>query len=147
MRKVLLITMLLVMLLPLIAQSDIPRPNFSPYANNGSSFLGLNKLSMSHSLGFQAGTSSTGEGYYLSLYTNHLKYKFNPKLEMNLDLNFVNYGGFDTGSKFELDNANYSRVIPEFSLRYTPRDNIQIQLQMISGSILNPYKNNYLQNW
>ena len=66
---------------------------------------------------------------------------------MNLDLNFVNYGGFDTSSKFELDNANYSRVIPEFSLRYTPRDNIQIQLQMISGSILNPYKNNYLQNW
>ena len=41
----------------------------------------------------------------------------------------------------------YKRQIPEFSLRYTPRDNIQIQFQMISGSILNPYKNNYLQNW
>ena len=147
MRKVLLITMLLVMLLPLIAQSDIPRPNFSPYNNNGSSLLNWNKLSLSHSLGFQAGTASTGEGYYLSLYTNHLKYKFNPKLEMNLDLNFVNYGGFNTASKLELDNANYSRIIPEFSLRYTPRDNIQIQFQMISGSILNPYKNSYLQNW
>jgi len=52
MRKVFLITMLLLILLPLTAQSNIPRPNFSPYNNNGSSLLNWNKLSMSHSLGF-----------------------------------------------------------------------------------------------
>ncbi|HNX03634.1 MAG TPA: hypothetical protein PKM71_08220, partial [Candidatus Cloacimonas sp.] len=87
MKQVVLITMLLAVLIPLTAQIEFPRPNLSPYTNNGSSLLNMDKLTIDHSLGFQAGTSSVGDGYYLSLYTNHLKYTFNPKLEMNLDLN------------------------------------------------------------
>lgn len=93
MKKLILITTLSIFLLPLMAQIEFPRPNLNPYSSNGgNSLLNLEKLSMSHSMGFEAGTSSTGYGYYLSRYTNHLKYNFNPKLELDLDLNFVNVG-------------------------------------------------------
>jgi len=147
MKQVLLITMLIAVLIPLTAQIELPRPSLSPYTNNSSTLLNMDKLTINHSLGFQAGTSSLGDGYYLSLYTNHLKWTFNPKLEMNLDLNFVNYGGFTASSKYKLNDANYSRVIPEFSMRYTPRDNIKIQFSIIQGAYLNPDTNNWLQNW
>jgi len=135
MRKLMLTFLLLLSLMPLLAQINLPRPNFSPYTGNGNSLLSLNKLSMRHSMGFEAGTSSLGEGYYLSRYTNHLMYSFNPKLEMNLDLNFVNFGSLNTTDKFELNKDNSSKVIPEFSLRYKPTDSILIQVQMVQGGL------------
>ena len=148
MKKLILITTLSIFLLPLMAQIEFPRPNLNPYSSNGgNSLLNLEKLSMSHSMGFEAGTSSTGYGYYLSRYTNHLKYNFNPKLELDLDLNFVNVGGFNTSSKFEFNNDNSSRVIPEYSLSYKPRDNVQIQCQMLYGPYLNPYKDSWYRSW
>jgi hypothetical protein len=135
MRKTILTFILLLSLMPLLAQIDLPRPNFNPYTSTGNSLLSLNKLSMRHSMGFEAGTSSLGEGYYLSRYTNHLMYSFNPKLELNLDLNFVSFGSLNTTNKFELNKDNSSKVIPEFSLRYKPTDNILVQVQMVQGGL------------
>jgi len=63
--------------LPLAAQIDLPKPDFSLMPRSGGSLLDMSRLSMSHSLGFEAGSSSWG-GYYMSNYTNHLKYKFSP---------------------------------------------------------------------
>lgn len=146
MRKLLIILALTVLLLPLAAQIDLPRPNFSPYTSNSPSLLNLENLSMSHSMGFEAGTSSMGDGYYLSRYTNHLKYKFNPKLELDLDLNFVNFGSVDTANKWELNSDNASKVIPEFSLRYKPTDSISINVQMVHGGLYN-YNRNSWNNW
>ncbi len=141
MKKLFISLSLMLLLLPLIAQVDLPRPNFSPYTNTGTSLLSMNNLSMRHSMGFEAGTSSGGEGYYLSRYTNHLKYKFNPKLELDLDLNFVNFGSLNTSQRFELNKDNDSKVIPEFSLRYKPTDSVLIQVQMVQGGLYQAYRN------
>ena len=130
MQKLLLSLIICLCVMPLIAQIDIPRPNLNPFSNGQSSLMSMDKLSMSHSMGFQAGTSSSGDGYYLSRYTNHLKYQFNPKLELDLDLNFVNFGSMNTSSKLEMNSDNASKVIPEFSLKYKPSDSILIQVQM-----------------
>ena len=132
MRTLILSLAMTLLLLPLAAQIDIPRPDFNPFSGSGNSLLSMDRLSMSHSMGFQAGTSSSGDGYYLSRYTNHLKYKFNPKLEMDLDLNFVNFGSVNTSSKFSMNDDNSNKVIPEFSLRYKPSDSVLIQVQMVN---------------
>jgi hypothetical protein len=98
-------------------------------------------------MGFQAGTSSIGEGYYLSRYTNHIQYKFNPKLELDLDLNFVNYGSVDTSSKFSMNDDNSNKLIPEFSLRYKPSDSILIQVQMNHGGYATQTRKAWYETW
>jgi len=117
-------------ILPLMAQYDIPRPDFNPFSLHSPM---LQKLSMSHSMGFEAGSSSRGDGYYLSRYTNHLSYAFSPKLELDLDLNFVNFGSLNTSQSFSLNDDNDSKVLPEFSLRYRPSDSMTFELKMSQG--------------
>jgi len=146
MMKLVLIIALSVLLLPLAAQIDLPRPNFSPYTSNSPSLLNMENLSISHSMGFEAGTSSLGDGYYLSRYTNHMKYKFNPKLELDLNLNFVNFGSVDTANRCELNSDNASKIIPEFSLRYKPTDSISINVQMVHGGMADYYRSSW-NNW
>lgn len=129
MKKLLLITALSLMLLPLLAQISMPRPDFNPYSLKSS----LPNLNMSHSMGFQAGTSSSGSGYYLSRYTNHLSYKLSPKMDLDVDLNFVNFGSMNTGSSFSLNDDNDTKLLPEFSLRYQPKENMSFELRMGQG--------------
>lgn len=137
--KLMLIGLLsLLMILPLMAQTDLTRPSFNPYQSGGSSLLDLNRISMNHSMGFSAGVSSGGNGYYLSRYTNHLKYRFNPKLDLELDLNFVNFGS--TSSSFEFNDDNSSKIIPEFKLNYRPSDSVQLQIEFRQG---NPWFQDY----
>ena len=129
MKKLLLITALSLMLLPLLAQINMPRPDFNPYSLKSS----LPNLNMSHSMGFQAGTSSSGSGYYLSRYTNHLSYKLSPKMDLDVDLNFVNFGSMNTGSSFSSNDDNDTKLLPEFSLRYQPKENMSFELRMGQG--------------
>ncbi|GAB1468451.1 hypothetical protein MASR2M64_11790 [Candidatus Cloacimonadota bacterium] len=147
MRKLMISLLLMLLLLPLAAQIDLPRPNMNPFRSTGSALFAPNKIQMSHSLGFQAGTSSTGDGYYLSRYTNHIMYKFNPKLEMNLDLNFVNYGGMNTSDKFTLNKDNANTIIPEFSLRYRPTDSVLIEVQMHQGGYFAQNRKPWYETW
>lgn len=134
MKNLLIALIMTVAILPLMAQYDIPRPDFNPFTLQSSA---LNNLSMSHSMGFEAGTSSAGSGYYLSRYTNHMKYQFTPKLELDLDLNFVNYGSMNTQQSFSLNDDNDSKVLPEFSLRYRPSDSMTFEIKMSQG-LLHP---------
>lgn len=127
MKKLILATLLVVLAAyPLLAQIDFPKPNLNPF--KGSSLLIPNKLSMSHSMGFEAGTASGGNGYYLSRYTNHISYKFNPKLALDLDLNFVNFGSTSTMSGISFNQDNKSKILPEFSLSYKPSDSVSFEL-------------------
>ncbi len=112
--------------LPVFAQTDYTPLDMNPF-HRGSLF-GSNKLSMSHSLGFEAGTSSNGYGYYLSRYTNHIGYKFSSKLDLDIDLNLVNFGSADIGKGISFNSDNKSRIIPEFSLRYKPSDSVSLEL-------------------
>lgn len=130
MKNLLILVLMTVAILPLMAQYDIPRPDFNPFSMSSSM---LNKLSMSHSMGFEAGSSSGGNGYYLSRYTNHLKYALSPKLDLDLDLNFVNFGSMNTSKSFSLNEDNDSKILPEFSLRYRPSDSMTFELKMSQG--------------
>ena len=127
MKKLILVTLFVALaVLPLLAQIDFPKPNLNPFMKGG--FLQSNKLSMSHSMGFEAGSSSTGSGYYLSRYTNHISYSFNPKLALDLDLNFINFGSTNTSSGISFNQDNNSKIVPEFSLHYKPSDSVSFEL-------------------
>ena len=126
MKAILTAILVLLLTLPLAAQLSLPKPALSPYAAQGNSLLDVARLSMRHSMGFSAGYSGQG-GYYLSRYTNHLQYAFSPQLELDLDLNLINYG--TAGSGFQLNSDNKSRVTPEFKLSYRPSDKTLIQVE------------------
>lgn len=117
----------LLILAPLSAQIDMSRLELNPFMRKA---LAPNKLQISHSMGFEAGASSSGDGYYLSRYTNHINYKFNPKLELDLDLNFVNFGSATTNSGLNFNDDNRSKILPEFSLRYRPSDSVSLEIRM-----------------
>ena len=131
--KVILIGILSLMLsLPLLAQIDMPKPILNPYRGSGSPLISLDRLSMNHSMGFEAGMSSAGSGYYLSRYTNHIRYNLNPKLDLELDLSLVNYGS--ANSKLGFGSDNTTRVIPEFKLNYRPSESVNLSLEFRQGS-------------
>ncbi len=105
-------------------------PFFSPNLKlNG--FLNPDNLQMNHTMSFMSGFSSGGDGFYRSTYTNHLHYTFHPKLDLQVDLNFVNYGTANWDNSFSIqgNKDNASAVIPEFSLNYRPSDNTSIRIE------------------
>ncbi|MDD4223090.1 MAG: hypothetical protein PHD87_00690 [Candidatus Cloacimonetes bacterium] len=131
--KVTLIGILALLLsLPLLAQIDMPKPDLNPYKGSKAPLLSLDRLSMSHSMGFEAGTSSAGGGFYLSRYTNRIRYAFNPKLDLELDLSLVNFGS--TSSKLEFNSDNSTKVIPEFRLNYRPSDSVNLSVEFRQGA-------------
>lgn len=138
---------LILLMLPLAAQIDFPRPNLNPFRGSQNSLMNIDKMAMSHSMGFEAGTSSGGDGYYLSRYTNHIKYKFNPKLELDLDLNFVNFGSMNTRNKLSFNEDNANKLIPEFALRYRPTDSIKIEIQMSQGGYQYRPRRAWYESW
>ena len=127
MKKLLLGIIILTLSLPIFAQIDLPKPDFNPYRQGEPGLLSLNRFSMNHSMGFSAGVSSLGSGYYLSRYTNQINYAFSPKLNLELDLSLVNYG--TTGAKLEFNSDNNTQVIPEFKLNYRPSDSMNLSIE------------------
>jgi hypothetical protein len=65
-----------------------------------------------------------------------MKYQFSPKLELDLDLNFVNFGSMNTGSKFSVNDDNRNKILPEFSLRYKPSDSVNFEIRMSQGLLM-----------
>ncbi|MFA7543854.1 MAG: hypothetical protein WCY84_05715 [Candidatus Cloacimonadaceae bacterium] len=130
MKKILAIIALSLVLMPLVAQYALPKPSFSPYSMKKA----LPNLNMSHSMGFEAGSSSKGEGYYLSRYTNHINYALSPNLGLKLDLNFVNIGGLNTSKSLNFGKDNESMILPDFSLHYQPKENLSFELRV--GKVL-----------
>lgn len=127
MKKILLLLCGMVLIsLPLMAQIDLPKPNFSVMQSKPAGFFDPSRLKMSHSLGFETMLSSHG-GSYLSRYTNHLNYRLNPKLDLKLDLSVINYGS--SSPSFKLNDDNRSRIIPSFSVDYRPTDSIKLEFR------------------
>jgi hypothetical protein len=130
MKKLLLILILLISLQLLLSQENIfTRPSFNGDLSSNS-LLNPYKLKMTHSVGFMAGTSSNGLGFYESRYTNLINYEFNPKLSLALDLNFVNFGSITSSKNFSIESNedNKTKIQPEFSLTYKPTDSISINI-------------------
>jgi len=130
MKRVYITIMLTLVTIALFARFDLPKPDLNPFSSGSmNDLLNPNRLKMTHSMGFQAGTSSHGGGYYLSRYTNHIKYEFNPRLTLDLNLNFINYGTASTRNSVQFNDDNKSRILPEFSLSYKPTDSLSFQIR------------------
>ncbi|HPR16717.1 MAG TPA: hypothetical protein PLD62_00560 [Candidatus Cloacimonadota bacterium] len=95
------------------------------------SFLNKNNLSMSNSASFTGGYSTNNQSYYQSVYTNHLNYRFNSKLDLKLDLNFVNFGTatYKSGIEFAGNDDNQSKVLPNLQLNWKPSETTSITIQ------------------
>jgi hypothetical protein len=139
MKKLLLVLLVVAIGGVLLAQNNIFSPGLFNPSDNGNALINPFKLKMRHSMGFSAGSSSTGAGFYESRYTNHISYMFNPKLNLEMDLNFVNYGSTSMNKSFDFstNDDNKSRIIPEFSLTYKPTDSIIMQVEY--RNMHNPY--------
>ncbi|MCK4653656.1 MAG: hypothetical protein KAU01_04350 [Candidatus Cloacimonetes bacterium] len=105
------------------------------------SFMNPDKFTMNHSITFMSGFSSNNQGYYQSVYTNHLKYQFSSKLNLQVDLNFVNFGTatYQSGFKFEGNNDNMSKVLPNFQLNYNPTKNTKFTIEFKQHASPNYY--------
>ena len=95
------------------------------------SVINMNNLTINHSMSFSSSFSSNSQSAYESVYTNHLNYEFSPKLNLKVDLNFVNYGSamYQGGIEFDGNNDNTSRVLPNFQLNYNPSDNVKFVIE------------------
>lgn len=95
------------------------------------SMLNMNNLTMNHSMSFGSSFSSNGQSNYESVYTNHLRYNFNSKLNLSIDLNFVNFGSatHQGGIEFDGNNDNTSKVLPNFQLNYNPSENVKFIIE------------------
>lgn len=143
MKKIALLVLILIFIQILSAEFS-PRI-YNPTLNTPSLF-NLNNIKMSHTISFSAGVNSDNFSYYQSVYTNHIFYRINSKLDLNLDLSFVNFGTatFDRGFQIEGNNDNSSRIIPEFSLNYRPSRNfnIVVEYRNLGSGYFNPYYQN-----
>jgi hypothetical protein len=95
------------------------------------SFINQNKIDMNHSITFSGGVSSSDQSFYQSVYTNHISYQLHPKLNLNVDLNFVNYGTatYQSGIEFEGNNDNASKVLPNFQLNWKPSESTSVTIE------------------
>lgn len=110
--------------------------NSTPYMNlNG--ILNPQNMRMNHTMSFMTGVSSGGAGFYRSVYTNHLFFDLHPKVNLNVDLNFVNYGTNQWNDSFSVkaNDDNTSRFLPEFSLQYQPSSNTSIRIEFRSMDV------------
>lgn len=95
------------------------------------SMINMNNLTINHSISFSSSISSNSQSAYESVYTNHLNYKFSSKLNLKVDLNFINYGSatYQGGIEFDGNNDNTSRILPNFQLNYNPSENVKFIIE------------------
>ncbi len=124
MKKVLIIIILITSMMSLNA--EIINNAFTPELLMPS-MINMNNLTMNHSVSFSSSISSNSQSAYESVYTNHLNYKFSPKLNLKVDLNFVNFGSamYKGGIEFDGNNDNTSKILPNFQLNYNPSENVK----------------------
>ena len=115
----------------IIAQDLTPPQNAPSSIFAFPSSLPLNNLRMSQSISFSTTyNSGTKSAYYLSNFCSSFKLPLSDKLNLALDLNFVNYGKFSSSSPL-ISNEN-TKILPNFSLDYTPTENLRLHVEIIS---------------
>ncbi|MEA2095429.1 MAG: hypothetical protein U9P73_01880 [Candidatus Cloacimonadota bacterium] len=127
MKKIMLIALLI---LAFSLNADIINSAFTPELLTPS-MINMNNLTINHSISFSSSISSNSQSAYESIYTNHLNYKFSSKLNLKVDLNFINYGSatYQGGIEFDGNNDNTSRILPNFQLNYNPSENVKFIIE------------------
>jgi len=143
MKKVVLIIILITYMM--ILNAEIVNSAFSPELLMPS-MINMNNLSINHSMSFNSSISSNSQSAYESVYTNHLNYKFSSKLDLKVDLNFVNFGSatHQGGIEFDGNNDNTSKVLPNFQLNYNPSENVKFIIEFRQYN--SPFERNSLFN-
>ncbi len=147
MKKIYILALLILITSMAWAQVSFPRPDFNPFRVTENTLFNPNQMTVSHSMGFEAGASSSGNAFYLSRYTNHIHYQFNPKLEMQIDLNFINYGSATTSNSIQINDDNKSSVLPNFSLSYKPSDNVRVDFRFEQAYSPDYYNRHWYGQW
>ncbi len=115
----------------ILAQELTPQQNAPSSLFSFPSTLPINNLKMSQSISFSTTyNSGTKSAYYLSNFCSSFKLPLSEKLNLALDLNFVNYGKFGVSSPL-ISNEN-TKVLPNFSLDYAPTQNLRLHIEFNS---------------
>ena len=127
MKRIMLIALLI---LAFNLNAEIINSAFTPELLTPS-MINMNNLTINHSISFSSSISSNSQSAYESVYTNHLNYKFSSKLNLKVDLNFINYGSatYQGGIEFDGNNNNTSRILPNFQLNYNPSENVKFIIE------------------
>ncbi|MBU1100519.1 MAG: hypothetical protein KKA84_08960 [Bacteroidetes bacterium] len=97
-------------------------------------FINPENFSMSHS--FSASYSAfSGHAVSLGVYTNSMKYKFNDKMNIEVDASLVNSPYNTLGDAFT-NNIN-GFYISRAELNYAPSENMEIKLQFFNSPLGN----------
>jgi len=137
MKRITVLLILICSIIVLQAQTTPFQPtNLFGSSTWQSSLLNPSKLHMSHSASFSTSMFNQ-QSIYQSVYTNHLQYQFSPKLSMNLNLNFVNYGSASWKKNMNLsgNGDNQNKIVPEFSLLYQPSKTFSIRFEYQQQSL------------
>lgn len=127
MKRIMLVTLLI---LAFSLNAEIINSAFTPELLMPS-MMNMNNLTINHSMSFSSSISSNSQSAYESVYTNHINYKFSPKLNLKVDLNFINFGTatYQGGIEFDGNNDNTSRVLPNFQLNYKPSETMNFTIE------------------
>jgi hypothetical protein len=89
-------------------------------------FSQLHNIETSQSFSFSTlYNSSTKSSLYISNFQNRFTYSPLPNLNLELDLNAVQYGSFNSSS-------GDAKILPNFRLDYFPTDNVHLRIQLQS---------------
>jgi hypothetical protein len=119
-----LIVLLIFICINSFSQEPILEPNTldSPF-NFPQNFQGLHNLETSQSFSFSTlYNSSTKSSLYISNFQNRFTYSPLPNLNLELDLNAVKYGSFNSSS-------GDTKILPNFRLDYFPTDNVHLRIE------------------
>ena len=122
MKRLFLIIFLTFCVISLSAQNlSIPNENLKNIFSFPSQFH-LKNLNTSQSFSFSTiYNSQTKKSSYLANFCNRFQYKLSSKINLQLDLNAVKYGGFGS----ESDNT---KILPNFQLDYSPNKNLHFRI-------------------
>ncbi len=137
MKKIILITVILVILTSSLISAQAIQSNKNTVTDLFAfpTTLSLRHLKTSQSFTFSSTyNSGTKSAYYLSNFCNRFELPLSSKLNVALDLNFVNFGEF--GSNSPLISKDNTKVLPNFMMKYTPTENLKIYLEI---NTFNPY--------
>jgi len=127
MKRIILVTLLI---LAFSLNAEVINSAFTPELLMPS-MLNINNLTINHSMSFSSSISSNSLSAYESVYTNHINYMFSPKLNLKVDLNFINFGSatYQGGIEFDGNNDNTSRILPNFQLNYKPSEKMNFTIE------------------
>lgn len=127
MKRIILVTLLI---LAFSLNAEVINSAFTPELLMPS-VLNINNLTINHSMSFSSSISSNSLSAYESVYTNHINYMFSPKLNLKVDLNFINFGSatYQGGIEFDGNNDNTSRILPNFQLNYKPSEKMNFTIE------------------